>query len=321
MLMTTPTPAATDAAGVATPKGAAARGRFDRLSARTGLSPRAIVAGTVLPALALVVILGTIGLAPADQRTTIFFASIIGLAAGLSSTAVGVYGGVLVPGLLLLGIDARYVAALSLFLQVLVIPVAAGSHIRLGNFSRSLVLPLLIGGVIGAFVAPFVASAIPKDMIARLVAGMIILVGAIVFATLRFKGLGTLRAENDTPRARVGAIGLLAGFASGISGAGWGPVGMTLLILSRIDPRRAIGSSLLARVFMAASAVVGYAIAASAFQNIVPNWWIVVPLLFASVAMMIPGAMLLSRLGRERATIVITTLSVALAIPTLIWGH
>jgi len=158
-------------------------------------------------------------------------------------------------------------------------------------------------------------------MIARIVAAMIIAVGALVFATLRFKGLGTVRAESDTPRVRVGGIGVLAGFASGISGAGWGPVGMTLLILSRIDPRRAIGSSLLARVFMAASAVAGYLIAQSAFQNIVPDWWIVVPLFFASVAMMIPGAFVLSRLGRRRATILITALSVSLAIPTLIWGH
>jgi hypothetical protein len=46
----------------------------------------------------------------------------------------------------------------------------------------------------------------------------------------------------------------------------------------------------------------------------------VLPLFFASFAMMIPGAMVLSRLGRERATILITTLSVLLAIPTLIWG-
>jgi uncharacterized membrane protein YfcA len=269
----------------------------------------------------LAVIVAVIGVAPGSEKTTILLASLIGLLAGLSSTAVGVYGGVLVPGLLLLGLDARFVAALSLFLQVIVIPVAAGSHIRLGNFSRSLVVPLLLGGVIGAFIAPFVASAVPKDMIARLVAAMIIIVGAIVFITMRWHGLGTMRAENDTPRARVGGIGLVAGFASGIAGAGWGPVGMTLLILSRIDPRRAIGSSLLARVFMAASAVAGYLIAQTAFQNIVPDWWIVVPLLFASVAMMIPGAMLLARLGRERATILITTLSVALAIPTLIWGH
>jgi uncharacterized membrane protein YfcA len=52
-----------------------------------------------------------------------------------------------------------------------------------------------------------------------------------------------------------------------------------------------------------------------------PNWWIVIPLLVGSIAPMIPGAMLVSRLGRERATIVITLLSILLALPTLIWGH
>jgi uncharacterized membrane protein YfcA len=295
-------------------------GFVGRLSEQTGMSRRTLVAGAVLPLISLVVILAIIAIAPSGEKSTIALASVIGVAAGLASTAVGVYGGVLVPGLLLLGIDARFTAALSLFLQVLVIPVAAGSHIRLGNFSRKLVVPLLIGGMIGAFIAPFAAAAVPKEWIARLVAAMIIVVGVIVFATLRFRGLGEMRAEDDTPRARVGGIGLVAGFSSGIAGAGWGPVGMTLLILSRIDPRRAIGSSLLARVFMAASAVVGYVIAQTAFQSIVPDWWIVVPLFFASIAMMIPGAIMLSRLGRQRATIVITTLSVALAIPTLIWG-
>ena len=72
---------------------------------------------------------------------------------------------------------------------------------------------------------------------------------------------------------------------------------------------------------MAAAAVVGYIFAQSAFQNIVPNWWIVLPLFFGSIAPMIPGAMLVSRLGRERATIAITFLSIGLALPTLIWGH
>jgi hypothetical protein len=319
MEMTAPTRAADGNADVATAP--EATGLLNRISVRSGMSPRTLFVGGLLPVISTVVILGVILVAPTTERSTIFLASVVALAAGLSSTAVGVYGGVLVPGLLLLGLDPRFVAALSLFLQVLVIPVAAGSHVKLGNFSRAVFIPLLIGGVIGAFVAPFVAAVIPKDLIARIVALMIIGVGVIVFVTLRWKGLGEVRTEEETPQVRIGGIGLVAGFSSGIAGAGWGPVGMTMLILSRIDPRRAIGASLTARVFMAASAVVGYVIAASAFSNIVPDWWVVVPLFFASIAMMIPGAMLLARLGRERATIVITTLSVVLAIPTLIWGH
>jgi uncharacterized membrane protein YfcA len=300
---------------------AAEGGLLERLSAQTGIGTKTISMGIMLPFLALIVIIATVGVAPADQRTTIILASLVGVAAGLSSTAIGVYGGVLVPGLLLLGIDARFAAALSLFLQVLVIPLAAGSHYKMGNFSKKVALPLVIGGMVGAFIGPFFAAALPKDVIARVVAAMIVFVGAIVLATLNFKGLGTVRDENDVPNARVGGIGVTAGFASGISGAGWGPLGVKMLILARIDPKKAIGSSLFARIFMAAAAVVGYVLAATAFQGVVPNWWIVIPLFVASIAPMIPGAMFVSRMGRERATIAITILSISLALPTLIWGH
>ena len=320
--MTAPFGAGPDgAASASTPQVGPRDGFLERLSAQTGIGVRTISIGIMLPFLALIVIIATIGVAPDDQRATIFLASLVGVAAGLSSTAIGVYGGVLVPGLLLLGIDARFAAALSLFLQVLVIPLAAGSHYKMGNFSRKVALPLVIGGMIGAFIGPFFAAALPKDVIARVVAATIVFVGAIVLATLNFKGLGNIRGEDDVPNGRVGGIGLTAGFASGISGAGWGPLGVKMLILARIDPKKAIGSSLFARIFMAAAAVVGYVLAATAFQGVVPNWWIVIPLFVASVAPMIPGAMLVSRLGRNRATVAITLLSIALALPTLIWGH
>jgi len=38
------------------------------------------------------------------------------------------------------------------------------------------------------------------------------------------------------------------------------------------------------------------------------------------VAAMVPGAFMVSKLGREKATVAITLLSISLAIPTLIWG-
>lgn len=294
---------------------------LDAWAERLGVSRRTLIAGIALPVVSLVVITATTLVAPGDQKALIVTSTLVALAAGLSSTAIGVYGGVLVPGLLLLGVDARFAAALSLFLQVLVIPLAAGSHYRMGNFSRNVALPLLIGGVIGAFIGPFFAAALPKDIIARVVSGMIVLVGIVVLATLRMTGLGKIRADTDIPQAQVGGIGLVAGFSSGISGAGWGPIGVKLLILSRIDPRQAIGSSLFARIFMAAAAVVGFITAQTAFRNVEPNWWIVVPLFAGSIAPMIAGAMLVSRLGRDRATVAITLLSISLALPTLIWGH
>ena len=273
-----------------------------------------------LPITCGIVVLAVLVVAPGVERVPILGATLVAIASGLAATSIGVYGGVLVPGLLLLGVDARFAAAISLFLQVLVIPLGAASHYRLGNVTRTIAIPLIVGGMIGAAIGPLFAAALPKDLIARIVAGMIILVGFVVLATLRWGGLGSVRAEGDVPRARVGLIGAVAGFSSGISGAGWGPIGVKLLILTRIDPRQAIGSSLMGRIFMAATAVTVYVVSASAFTDVTPNWWLVIPLLAGSVAAMVPGAYLLSRLGRETATIGITLLSIVLALPTLIWG-
>ncbi len=286
----------------------------------TGILSRGTFVTRVLPVASLVVVLIVLIAAPADERPTIILATLIAMGAGLASTSIGVYGGVLVPGLLLLGIDPRFAAAASLFLQILVIPIGAGAHYRLGNVTRTIAVPLILGGVVGAFAGPFFASMLPKDLIARLVAGLIVFVGLVVLATLRWGGLGSVRPPGDVPAARVGGIGLVAGFSSGISGAGWGPIGVKLLILSRLEPRMAIGSSLVGRIFMAGAAVIGYLLSASAFEGVRPDYWLILPMFAGSLAAMVPGAAVLSRLGRERATVVITLLSIALALPTLIWG-
>ena len=132
-----------------------------------------------------------------------------------------------------------------------------------------------------------------------------------MLATLSWGGgLGEVRAADDAPTARIAGVGTVAGFSSGISGAGWGPIGVKLLILLRIEPRSAIGSSLVGRVFMALAAVAGYLLAATALQDVRPDYPLIVVLFAGSVAAMVPGAFLLSRLGRETATIAITILSI-----------
>lgn len=285
-----------------------------------GMSTRRFVATVVLPVLGLATIAAILVTAPEQDRALILLAALVAMASGLAATSIGVYGGVLVPGLLLLGVDPRFAAAASLFLQVLVIPIGAGAHYRLGNVSRAIALPLVAGGVAGAFVGPFFAAALPSELIARIVAAMIVFVGVIVLATLRWGGLGETRAASDMPAARIGGVGLVAGFSSGISGAGWGPIGVKLLILLRIEPKAAIGSSLLGRVFMAGAAVVGYLVSSTALDGVRPDVALLLVLFFGSVIALVPGALMVSRLGRETATVLITLLSIALALPTLVWG-
>ena len=285
------------------------------------MTVRRFLATVVLPLAGIAVILISLVVAPPEDRLAIFLASLIAMAAGLAATSIGVYGGVLVPGLLLLGIDARFAAAASLFLQVLVIPLGAGMHYRLGNVARTITDPARHRRHDRRLRRALLRRSAAEEVVTRLVAAMIVGVGVLVLGTLSWGGgLGEVRAADDAPTARIAGVGTVAGFSSGISGAGWGPIGVKLLILLRIEPRSAIGSSLVGRVFMALAAVAGYLLAATALQDVRPDYPLIVVLFAGSVAAMVPGAFLLSRLGRETATIAITILSISLALPTLIWG-
>ena len=164
------------------------------------------------------------------------------------------------------------------------------------------------------------ASSIPADLVARAVAFVVVVVGAIVLATLRAGyAAGSVDHEEIDP-ARIGGIGAVAGFASGISGAGWGPIGVTLLIVSRIDPRHAIGSSLVGRAVMAAAAVVTYAIGAATLGGFALAPALFVVLLAGSLGTAVPGTLLISRLDRSWASAAVAVASVGLAFPTLLFG-
>jgi uncharacterized membrane protein YfcA len=163
------------------------------------------------------------------------------------------------------------------------------------------------------------ASSVPGELVARMVSLVIVAVGLIVLLSLRSGYAGGSVASEEVHQGQIGTIGLTAGFASGISGAGWGPIGVKLLILSRIEPRHAIGSSLVGRVFMALAAVITYALTAAAISGVRTEWQLVLPLLAGSVAAMVPGAHLVSRIGRGPATAFVALLSIALALPSLLW--
>jgi uncharacterized membrane protein YfcA len=274
----------------------------------------------LVPVLGAVLVVASIATAPGGDRLVLVSAAFVAAAAGMSATSIGVFGGVLVPGLLLLGVEPKVAAPLSLLLQVIVIPLGATSHAAVGNVQRAIAVPLIVGGVIGSITGALLASTVPAAITSRAVAAVIVVVGFIVLATLRTGyAAGHVEQEQVHP-ARIGGIGTIAGFASGISGAGWGPIGVKLLILSRIDPRHAIGSSLVGRVAMAVAAVVTYALSAAATGGVTLEPRLFVVLLAASAGAMMPGTVLLSRLGRGRASALVAVLSIGLALPSLLGG-
>lgn len=286
------------------------------------MSPRTFALTVGLPIVGAVVLILALVASPADQRVQVAGGALVAAVAGLSVASVGVFGGVLVPGLLLIGIDTAIVAPLSLMLQVLIIPLAAASHYSQGNVSHRVTRPLIAGGLLGALGGVAFVSFLRPDLVARLIALVIIGVGLLVLATMRFRGLGQERGD-DVPTGRVAGIGFVAGFPTAISGAGWGPVGVTLLILSRFETRIAVGSSTFGRIFIALASVGFYILLGkgSALQNVVNHWWLLPALWAGAILAILPGSMIIGRIGRTRGTIAVTILSISLAIPTLIFGR
>jgi uncharacterized membrane protein YfcA len=286
------------------------------------IGPRQFAATVVASAIALIVLAVTLYLTPSSENTLLTGSWLVGLAAGLALTSVGVYGGVLVPGLLLLDVSPLFAAPLSLFLQVLIVPFGASAHVRLGNVSRRIVVPLVIGGIVGAVMGPIVASFVDARFIAVAVEMLIIISAVLLLVSLPLKQMQVARAPSDVPAVRIVGIGTISGMFSGIAGAGWGPLGVTLLILSRIEPRVAVGSSVFGRIFMAAAAVISAFVllstGAGRFAEVVPQWELVPLILTASLATMLPGAVLTSRLGRTRMSVLIATVSISLAVLALV---
>ncbi len=286
---------------------------------RAGVRPASWVLAAA-PVIGIAIAVGSIVAAPAGDRFVLTAAAGVAAAAGLSATSIGVFGGVLVPGLLLLGIEPRVAAPLSLALQVLVIPIGATSHAALGHVRRGITVPLVVGGVIGSASGALLSSTVPAEIVGRAVAVVIILVGVIVLAMPRAGCTADDVGAGEIRPLRIGGIGTVAGFASGISGAGWGPIGVKLLILSRIDPRHAIGSSLVGRVAMAVAALATYALSAAAGRGGELDLRLFTVLLATSAAAMTPGAVLMARIGRRPAAAAVAVLSIGLALPTLFTG-
>ncbi len=150
--------------------------------------------------------------------------------------------------------------------------VASGlSHWRMGNVRRDWLLPLVLGGVVGGFLGSYLLTSLPSATVRPWISVLLLIMGLfIVWRAVRRQttcGLNgwdkkcdncpksTLQrlaeqAKNN-PIGKLGALGFVAAFVNGLSGA-YGPIATSgVLLLEKGQPRHAIGTVNLAEVFVA----------------------------------------------------------------------
>lgn len=168
---------------------------------------------------------------------------------------------------------APAIAVATINMAKVVTGLASGlSHWRFGNVRRDWFIPLVAGGLLGGVLGGLLLTSIPPEKARTGVAILLLLMGGLViwrtvhwkvYCRIKDKGkecIGCPAVSNgdslqDNNRnhtiLKVGGIGLLAAFISGLSGA-YGPIATSgVLLLGKGEPRHAIGTVNMVEFFVA----------------------------------------------------------------------
>ena len=170
----------------------------------------------------------------------------VGFIAQLVDGSMGMAYGVTTNSILLsIGISPS-IASASVHISKIFTTLASGlSHLKFknshGKIIKNLILPGIIGGVIGAFLL----VKIPSSVIKPIISFYLLIMGVRIF----------IKAFNHVPgiqfkKIHYQILGIFGGFFDAIGGGGWGPIVTSSLLSQDENPRKIIGSLNIAEFFV-----------------------------------------------------------------------
>ena len=182
----------------------------------------------------------------------------LGMAYGVSSNTF----------LLSLGIPPAAASASVHMAEVVTTGISGFSHWKLGNVDWKLVRRLLIPGMIGGIVGAYLLTSIDGNIIKPYIATYLLFMGGVII----YKAFTMLprHKPDEYHGPRVSWLGLLGGFCDAIGGGGWGPVVTSTLVARGKHPRTTIGSVNFSEFFITFSRV-NYLCAGIEFRSILEN--------------------------------------------------
>ena len=155
----------------------------------------------------------------------------LGMAYGVSSTAF----------LLSLGIPPAAASASIHTAEIFTSGVSGLSHLGLGNVDKELFKRLVIPGVLGGVLGAYTLSAVPGEIIKPFVSLYLLVMGMVILCKALEKTPGK---QVDVRLFPLGAVG---GFLDAIGGGGWGPIMTSTLVANGNHLWFTIGSVNIAR--------------------------------------------------------------------------
>jgi uncharacterized membrane protein YfcA len=225
----------------------------------------------------------------------------LGMAYGVSSNTF----------LLSLGIPPAAASASVHMAEVVTTGISGFSHWRLGNVDWKLVRRLLLPGIVGGVVGAYLLTSIDGNIIKPYIAAYLLVMGGVII----YKAF-TMKPRNKPDEyhgPRVSWLGLLGGFCDAIGGGGWGPVVTSTLVAGGKYARTTIGSVNFSEFFITLSESITFVLALSFGQY----WKIILGLLIGGAIAAPLAALLSQKLPIKTLMIVVGILIILLSIRTL----
>jgi len=162
----------------------------------------------------------------------------VGFAAQLVDGALGMAFGVISNTLLVavLGVPPALASQRVHIVECFTTAVSGISHLLHGNIDQRLffrlLVPGLIGGVLGAYVLTSIDAAVVKPYV------LIYLSAIGIYLLAR----GLLYPPKLREARLIAPLGLFGGFLDAVGGGGWGPVVTSNLLIQGADPRKVVGT-------------------------------------------------------------------------------
>jgi len=168
--------------------------------------------------------------------------SLVGFLAQLIDGALGMaYGVSSTSALVSIGVYPALASASVHTAEIFTTSVSGVSHFKLGNVRNDMILHLLVPGVIGGATGAFVAVSLSSKILQLVVGCILLFMALLILLRFAFKKVLHFRKERPSSKMLV-PLGYIAAFLDALGGGGWGPIATTTLVTNKVEPSKAIGS-------------------------------------------------------------------------------
>lgn len=187
--------------------------------------------------------------------------------------------------------------------------VSGWSHFKLGNVNKQLFKRLVIPGIIGGVVGAYLLSNIDGNILKPYIAIYLILMGGVII----WRAYNFTEIAEHTPAAKkVMPLGLVGGFFDAVGGGGWGPIVTSTLVARNHDPHKTVGSVNAAEFFVTLCQSITFILALG-----FTNWQIILGLLIGGVLAAPLAAWLCKKTPSKKLMVLVGVLIIILSARTL----